>query len=125
MKISEMNDDEAAQVLLRAYRGACGAYDIDEHGDHPSRDVNRWIRIAATGGQDDTQPTESERGNAGAQPAQDGRYVISTDGVPRFESLDGRTILTGDAAMLANARRSNPATVRRVANAIKGYDRLK
>jgi hypothetical protein len=126
----------------------------EHDGPHPSKDVTRWGNIAATGGRDEgglgperiqgarsdrgaglgpveiqnkakdeVQPSESERGNAGAEPAQDGRYSLDSAGVPRYETAGGQVIV-GDAALEANARRSNPARVQRMSAAIKGLDRL-
>jgi hypothetical protein len=45
-RLSEMNDDEAGAALLKAYRGACDAYDPEEHGDHPSHAVASWMKNA-------------------------------------------------------------------------------
>jgi len=136
-KISEMSDDEASAMLLKAYRGACDCYDSDLHGDHPSLQVNKWFRnarAAASGapveGEIQKQGSDNPPDFAGkpanpalAKPAQDGRFERGTDGVDRFTS-NGRTV-TGDAALLARARASNPSTVRGMTAAIKGYGRLK
>ena len=130
MKISEMSDDEASSALLKAYRGACDSYDPDAHGlPHPSRDVNRWIKISATGGapgQDDVQPSESEPGQAGPEPAKDGRYVVAADGVPTWMYADGRTV-HGNDAILARSRALAPnrSRVRGMSAAIKDYGRLR
>lgn len=137
-RISEMNDDEASATLLRAYRRACDNYDgdNDEHGRHPSKDVNRWIAISATGGtntekriqsQDDDQPSLTaggNGGNGGATPAQDGRYSLDSAGVPRFVTSAG-VVTTGDAALVARANQSSPATRRALEIAIPALRRLK
>ncbi len=77
---------------------------------------------------DDVQPeltAGGNGGNGGATAAQDdGRYVIGSDSVGRFITNDGRT-LSGDAAIEASARQSNPRRVRAQADAISGYGRLK
>jgi len=63
-------------------------------------------------------------GNGGKVPAMDGRYEIGTDGVPMFTYATGARI-TGDAALAARARQSDPRKVRAMNAAIKGLDRLK
>ena len=133
MKISEMDDETAAATLLKAYRNICSVYDSDEHGEHPSRTVNSWIRASATGGtnsekqiekaQDDDQP-EVSGGNGGAQPAQDSMSAAEIENAAIKRS--GRHDIEGQLA-LAAARRAAPksASVRAMSGAIKGYDRIK
>jgi hypothetical protein len=85
MKISQMSEDEAKQLLFDSYMGAHSAYNADRDGRHPSKDLQRWIDIAASGGvgsekpiQDkDVQPTVTEKGNAGAEPTMDGARRMS------------------------------------------------
>jgi hypothetical protein len=135
-KLSSMSDDEAGAALLKAYRRACDCYDEDNdaHGQHPGRDVRRWIQIAATGGQnsegkiqsqdDDPQPVNSANGNSGnggEEPTMDAaRDVAEDDMIRRSGSAD----IAGDLA-LASARRSSPARIRAMARLIPGYDRLR
>jgi hypothetical protein len=134
MKISQMDPTEAGQRMYEMYMDAHKNYDPEKHGDHPSQDFKRWVDIAATGGenseeqiqsQDDetVQPKKSASGNSGAGgnvPAQDGRYVVGLDGVPKFITPTG-AILVGDAALEANAKQANPARARAMAQHIKGY----
>ena len=63
-------------------------------------------------------PTRSE-------PTQDGRFGVDSAGVPRWESSDGRTVLSGDAALVARAAAVNPTKVRHMSASFKNYDRLK
>lgn len=136
MKISQMDPQEAGERMLKLYLDAHRAYDADEHGDHPSSDLQRWADIASSGGEnseeriqsqdeDETvQPKKSAGGNSGsggATPAQDGRFTIDgLDGTPKFERADG-TIVTGDRALVEHAAATDPRKVRGMKAAIKGY----
>jgi hypothetical protein len=134
-----MSDDEAGVALLKAYRGACDSYDPDQgHGNHPSHDVNRWIKIAATGGmnsekqiekgEDDEQPELSAGGNNGngngPTPTQDGSFSIGSDSVARFTTAAGKVLL-GNDALVARASQSNPTRAANMASRIANYGRLK
>ena len=153
MKISELSDDERREYLDKAYQTACDLCGSGDLEAHPSRTIMDWVRAGRARdkardegglgpveienkrkpGNDDLLDPASEPepeltaggngGNGGAEPTIDGCLSVDSAGVPRFESADGRTILTGDAAIAV--RQSNPGRVRRVAAAIKGYDRLK
>ncbi len=131
MKISEMDDETAAATLLKAYRGACDSYDPALHGSpHPSRDANRWIKIAATGGNDDLGPIVPAADNPPATPGtprapvQDGQLEHGSDGTARFTTAAGR-VLVGDSALEAHAKQLNPSRAANMAARIKGYDRIK
>jgi hypothetical protein len=134
--ISQMDPTEAGELLYKKFMAAHEANKGGSPEDHPSRDVQKWNRIAATGGmnsekriekgEDDEQPEKTAGGNAGSggpMPAQDS-FSIGTDSVPRFEYADGRVVYGNDATE-ANARRSNPTRAANMASRIKGYDRIK
>jgi hypothetical protein len=147
MKISEMEPAAAGAELYRQYMSAHDAWVADHDVRHPSFDTKAWrqtardagtLREAATdeGGlgpveiqnkaKDDEQPELTAGGNAGnggPTPAQDGRYTIGADSVPRFETSDGRVLL-GNDAMLARSRQSNPTRAANMASRIKNYNRL-
>jgi hypothetical protein len=136
--ISQMDPKEAGELLYKKFMAAHEANDANGRPeDHPSRDVQKWNRIAATGGmnsekriekgEDDEQPEKTAGGNngngSGPAPAQD-RYSVGTDGVPRFETADGRVLL-GNDALVAHSRQSNPTRASNMAAHIKNYTRLK
>lgn len=152
-KISELavTDPAAAGAeLLRQYLSCHDAWLADkENVRHPSFDTKAWrqtardagtMREAATdegglgpveiqkrGASDDVQPEKdagSNAGNGGPTPAQDGRYTVTSDSRPVFETSDGR-VLHGNDALLARARQSNPSRAAKMAAHIKGWDRLK
>src|SRR6266404_3978358 len=108
--ISQMDPTEAGELLYKKFMLAHEANKGGAPEDHPSRDVQKWNRIAAAGGtnsekriekgEDDEQPSLTaggNGGNGGPQPAQDGRYTIGSDSVPRFETSDGRVVYGNDA----------------------------
>jgi hypothetical protein len=136
--ISQMDPTEAGELLYKKFMAAHEANKGGSPEDHPSRDVQKWNRIAATGGmnsekqiekgEDDEQPELSaggNGGNGGPTPAQDGRFYLDSANVPRFEAINAKgetvAILTGDSALLARARQSNPSRAKRMAERIKGY----
>ncbi len=145
--ISQMDPKEAGELLYKKFMAAHEANDANGRPeDHPSRDVQKWNRIAATGGmnsekriekgEDDEQPELTAGGNSGSggpMPAQDSRshFAMGLDGVPRFyqvKEVNGEvltTVLTGDAAIIARAGMSSPARVKRMAAAIPGYNNRK
>lgn len=148
-KISEMEPAAAGAELYRQYMSAHDAWVADHDVRHPSFDTKAWrqigrdagtLREAATdanaglgpvtiqkrGASDDVEPEKTAGGNSGSggpMPAQDGRYTIGSDSVPRFETSDGRVLLGNDATE-ANARRSNPTRAANMASRIKNYNRL-
>jgi hypothetical protein len=150
---TQMSDAELGACFRSRYDRLCAAHDMGlDDGPHPSERWHADTAIlnehrAATakdegglgpveiqnkakpgGAKDDTQPeltAAGNYGNGGAEPAQDGKFERTTAGVPRFTSSDGRFVVTGDAALVANARQSNPARVRRMALAIPGYKRIR
>jgi hypothetical protein len=153
-KLTEMSDEDAAATLLRIFRQACDAYDPASGASHPGQvikkmrmDTAEWVRASATGSapgsserqiqsQDDVQPEKdagSNGGNGGPTPAQDSRssFAMGLDGVPRFyqvREVNGEvltTVLTGDAAIVARAGMSSPTRVKRMADAIPGYNNRK
>jgi hypothetical protein len=133
-----MDPKEAGELLYKKFMAAHEANDANGRPeDHPSRDVQKWNRIAATGGmnsekriekgEDDEQPELTAGGNNGngngPAPAQD-RYSVGTDGVPRFETAAGRVLL-GNDALVAHSRQGNPTRASNMAARIAGYTRLK
>jgi hypothetical protein len=136
--ISQMDPKEAGELLYKKFMAAHEANDANGRPeDHPSRDVQKWNRIAATGGmnsekriekgEDDEQPEKTAGGNngngSGPAPAQDS-FSIGTDSVPRYEYADGRVVFGSDA-LEAHSRQSNPTRASNMASRIKGYTRLK
>jgi hypothetical protein len=140
--ISQMDPTEAGELLYKKFMAAHEANKGGAPEDHPSRDVQKWNRIAATGGvgserliekgEDDDQPeltAGGNSGNGGATPAQDSARISAR--ITAAEAVeDARIRNSGSATMAgdlhaARARRSNPATVQGMANAIPGYDRIK
>ncbi|HWS67706.1 MAG TPA: hypothetical protein VN325_33470 [Steroidobacteraceae bacterium] len=132
--ISQMDPTEAGELLYKKFMAAHEANRGGSPEDHPSRDVQKWNRIAATGGtgsekriekgEDDQQPEITENGNAGATPAMDSAARAAE------EIEDSKIRNSGSATMAsdlwaARARRSDPRKIRAVAAAIPGYDRLK
>ncbi len=142
--ISELPEDEAKERLYRAYMRAHQRYTEDPEnteGQHPSLDLKRWravgaqatdegglgpVEIQKRGASDDVQPTKSaggNGGNGGAEPAMDGVLTFDEmNGAAKFVTSTGK-VLTGDAALLAHARLVDPRKVKRMASAIKGYER--
>ena len=135
--ISRMDPKEAGELLYKKFMAAHEANDANGRPeDHPSRDVQKWNRIAASGGmnsekriekgEDDEQPELTAGGNngngSGPAPAQDS-FSIGTDGVPRFETDAGKVLL-GNAALEARSRQSNPTRASNMAALIKNYTRL-
>ncbi len=138
-----MSEDDAKQHLYDSYMSAHDAYTNDPEGTegrHPSKDVSRWreaaagaavdegglgpVRIQRGGSATDDDQPEVTGGLSTSKPAQDGRYEVGMDGQPRFYT--GGKILVGDAAILAQAKQSNPARVKAMSRAIgPAYNRLK
>jgi hypothetical protein len=139
---NDLSDEQLGKLLRSRYDRLCAAHDMGLSEQHPSE---RWAEdtetlkayreAAATGGiagkvagsdNPPATPGTPKPPVAGA----DGRFMIGTDGVPRFEAINAKgdtvSIVTGDAAVEAHARQSDPARVRRMAKAIgPSYDRLK
>jgi hypothetical protein len=150
MKISEMEPAAAGAELYRQYMSAHDAWVANRDCRHPSFDTKAWrqtardagtLREAATdegglgpveiqkrGASDDVEPEKTAGGNngngSGPMPAQDGRYTVTSDSRPVFETADGR-VLHGNDALLARAEQSNPSRASNMAARIKGFDRLK
>ncbi|HWS68100.1 MAG TPA: hypothetical protein VN325_35455 [Steroidobacteraceae bacterium] len=132
--ISQMDPTEAGELLYRKFMAAHEANKGGAPEDHPSRDVQKWNRIAATGGtgsENQIERTDHGADNppdfAGkpANPAQDARVALD-------EATEECRIRNSGAAdmesqlTLMRARRSNPATVRGMAKALgPSYNRLR
>jgi hypothetical protein len=148
--MAKLNDADFGAKLVaayRAYRDLHEAGALDSDAEHPRDTVNNWIstirdcKAQDEGGlgpveiqkraEDDQQPGStpvtgagSPAGNAGPKPAQDGRYTVTSDSRPLFETADGR-VLRGNDALEARAKQSNPTRAANMASRIKGFDRLK
>jgi hypothetical protein len=123
-----MDPAEAGKVLYDSYMAAHTAcQDESNQGPHPSKSIALWRSVAAGGPapgsiQKDADPQPKVTGPT--VPAQDGRYTVGSDSVPRFETSDGR-VLRGNEAIAARAALSNPTRAAKMASRIKGIDRLK
>ncbi len=137
IRFKDMSDAEIGAMVRDRFERLSAAHADGFTDTHPrdqwnadSATLRDYREAAASGGApgqagDDVQPEESERGQAGAVPAQDGCYVV-TDGVPTFEYANGRTV-HGNDAILARSRAIAPnrAKIRSMSAAIKNYGRLK
>ena len=142
-KLSEMDDETAAALLLKAYRNACDCYDSEEHGNHPSQAVNSWIRNARDSAARDEntglgpkylEPTDhgaDDPSEFAGKPPNPQRAAQDAERVALDEATEECRIRNSGAAdmesqlVLMHARRTDPRKVRAVARAVPGYDRLK
>jgi hypothetical protein len=138
---NDLSDAELGQLLRSRYDRLCLAHAAGLSDEHPSESWARdtetlkaYREAAATGGiagkvaGSDNPPDfkgEPDRPGLSAPPrqTQDGRYSVGSDSVPRFETSDGR-VLRGNEALAARAAQANPSRAKRMALAIKGFDRL-
>jgi hypothetical protein len=143
MKISEMNDMDAAAVLLKSYRAACDCHDGESI--HPAVQVNGWIRAARDARAKDAagsglgareleerdQPKagdEPTNGPAGAadDPAEfPGKPPNPQRGKPAQDSRPDWQLTEAEKLQRDYARRTNPAAVASMVNTIPSYGRLR
>lgn len=151
-KISELDPAEAAQRLYDAYMAAHERYTTDPDGTegiHPSKDYARWKAVGATDENTGLGPKELERTDHGADgdDEPDNYNPTGRDDPPGFAGKpadpkraqdsaaavmaeDDRIRLSGSADVegqlwAARARRSHPARIRAMDNAIPALRRLR
>jgi hypothetical protein len=140
--ISQMDPRAAGEFLYKKFMAAHEANKGGAAEEHPSRDVQKWVRASATGstpgstekeiekGEDDQQPELTAGGNSGAGgavPAQDsgGSWVLGLDGQRRFVPRGGQ-MLPGDVAInVSRETMSTGESQRAMAKAFPGWNRLK
>lgn len=108
--------------VLKAYRASV-AKDEENTGGSP-RNIQRTPAGKQIKSGADTDQPEITGGIAGEHPAMDGVLSSDQNSKPVFTFADGR-VVTGDRALEASARCSNPVRVRAMKRAIPSYGRLK